>query len=76
MLIDFGRQQKLTRIVPHQCAVSKLHDGEAIIKRFEGGFLSFASQNMTEHEDRLPLALNTKILQCSLHGRRAGKLTS
>lgn len=75
MLIDFGRQQQLTRIVSHQRAVSKLHDGKAVVKGFKGGFLSFASQYMTEHEDRLPLALDTKILQCSLHGRRAGKLT-
>ena len=75
MLIDFGRQQKLTRVVSHQRAVSKLHDGKAVVKGFKGSFLSFARQYMAEHEDWLPLALDPKVLQCSLHGRCAGKLT-
>lgn len=75
MLIDFGRQQKLAGIVSHQPSVSELHDGKAVIKGLECAFLSFTSQHMTKHEDRLPLPFDPEVLERALGTGRAREPT-
>ncbi len=75
MFIDFGRKKELLRVVPQESLITELHDGEPIVEGFKEGFMTFASEHMPKDKNRLPLPLDTELLQRSLGGSGTGKLT-
>ena len=75
MLVDFGRKQELLRIITHESLIAKLHNSEPVIEILKDGFLPFADEHMSQNKDRLPLALDAKVLQGSLGRRGTGELT-
>lgn len=75
VLIDFGRKQELLRIIPHEPLIAELHDSEPVVEVLKDGFLSLASEHMSQDKNRLPLALDAKVLQGSLGTRGPGELT-
>jgi hypothetical protein len=74
VLVDFSGKQELSRVIAHESLIAELHNGQPVVEGFKGGLLAFASEHMTENKDRLPLTLDTEILQRSLRGIGAGEL--
>lgn len=74
LVIDFGRKEELTRIIPYQRFITELHDSEAVVEGLKGSFLTFATQHMSLDKYRLPPAFDTKVFEGSLRGHGAGKL--
>lgn len=61
LVINMGRQEQFERVIPNHAAVVEFDDGQSVIKDFEGTFLPFSGQDMSQNEYRLSLTFRAKV---------------